>query len=66
MTKAYPSNLTWEQWELIAHLFPEAKPGGRPRSVSIYAIINAMMIVCVRSPKIAISFDVSKSTSTAQ
>ncbi|RUR74465.1 transposase [Chlorogloeopsis fritschii PCC 9212] len=45
MTKAYPSNLTWEQWELIAHLFPEAKPGGRPRSVSIYAIMNAIVYV---------------------
>ena len=30
MTKAYPSNLTWEQWELISDLFPEAKTGGRP------------------------------------
>jgi transposase len=34
-----------EQWELIAHLFPEAKPGGRPRSVSIYAIMNAILYV---------------------
>jgi putative transposase len=45
MTKAYPNNLTWEQWELIAHLFPEAKPGGRPRKVSIYAIMNAIVYV---------------------
>ena len=45
MTKAYPSNLTWEQWELIADLFPEAKPGGRPRTVSIYAVINAILYV---------------------
>jgi transposase len=37
MTKEYPSNLTWEQWELIRELFPEAKPGGRPRTVAIYA-----------------------------
>ncbi len=28
MTKTYPSNLTWEQWELISDLFPEAKLGG--------------------------------------
>ena len=45
MTKAYPSNLTWEQWELIADLFPKAKPGGRPRQVSMYAVINAILYV---------------------
>jgi putative transposase len=45
MTKAYPSNLTWEQWELIAQLFPEAKLGGRPRIVSIYAVMNAILYV---------------------
>jgi putative transposase len=45
MTKAYPSNLTWEQWELIVDLFPEAKPGGRPRNVAIYAVVNAILYV---------------------
>ncbi|CDN10957.1 Mobile element protein [Richelia intracellularis] len=38
MTKNYPSNLTWEQWEqweLIPEMFPEAKPGGRPRTTCI-------------------------------
>ena len=45
MTKAYPSNLTWEQWELIAELFPEAKTGGRPRTVCMYAVINAILYV---------------------
>jgi putative transposase len=45
MTKTYPNNLTWEQWELIADLFPEAKPGGRPRKVSIYAVVNAVFYV---------------------
>jgi hypothetical protein len=28
MTKAYPNDLTKEQWELIAELFPAAKTGG--------------------------------------
>lgn len=45
MTKAYPSNLTWEQWELIAEMFPEAKPGGRPRTVAIYPVLNAILYV---------------------
>jgi putative transposase len=30
MSKAYPNNLTWKQWELIADLFLQAKAGGRP------------------------------------
>jgi hypothetical protein len=34
----YRSNLTWEQWELISALFPEAKTGGRPRTVAMYAV----------------------------
>lgn len=45
MNKIYPSNLTWEQWELIADLFPEEKPGGRPRVVSIYAVMNGILYV---------------------
>ncbi len=45
MNKIYPSNLTWEQWELIVDLFPESKPGGRPRKVSIYAVLNAILYV---------------------
>ena len=45
MTKAYPSNLTWEQWELIADLFPSAKKGGRPRTVATYVVLNAILYV---------------------
>lgn len=45
MTKAYPSNLTWSQWELIADLFPLAKPGGRPRTIARYAVVNAILYV---------------------
>ena len=40
MTKEYPSNLTWEQWELM-----KVKPGGRPRTVAIYALVNAILYV---------------------
>ncbi len=45
MTKAYPNDLTWEQWALIADLFPEAKTGGRPRTVAMYAVMNAILYV---------------------
>ncbi len=34
MTKVYPNNLTWEQWELIADIFLKAKLGGRSWSKS--------------------------------
>lgn len=45
MIKAYPNDLTWEQWELISHLFPEAKTGGRPRTTAMYAVVNAIVYV---------------------
>ncbi|CDN12979.1 Mobile element protein [Richelia intracellularis] len=45
MTKNYPSNLTWEEWELIPELFPEVKPGDRPRTTCIYAVVNAILYV---------------------
>ncbi len=34
MSKAYPSNLTRAQYELLTDLIPEQKPGGRPRTVA--------------------------------
>ena len=45
MTKAYPNDLTQEQWELIAELFPAAKTGGRPRTTVILAVLNAILYV---------------------
>ena len=42
MSKAYSSNLTLSQYELIAPLIPPAKPGGRPRSVSMWSVFNAI------------------------
>lgn len=41
--KAYPSDLTDEQWELIQIVIPEPKPGGRPRSVDMREVINALL-----------------------
>lgn len=45
MNPAYPSNLTPEQFELLGSLIPPAKPGGRPRSVEIWDILNAIFYV---------------------
>jgi putative transposase len=40
--KAYPSDLTDEQWEVLRPLLPAAKPGGRPRSVDLREVVNAL------------------------
>jgi transposase len=45
MIKAYPNDLTLEQWELIAEMFPAGKSGGRPRTTAIYAVMNAILYV---------------------
>ena len=43
--KAYPSDLSEAQWKLIEDLIPPAKPGGRPRAVSMREVLNAIMYV---------------------
>lgn len=48
MRKPYPSDLTPEQWAIIERLIPEAKPGGRPRSVDIREVLNTLLYL-VRS-----------------
>lgn len=53
MNPSYPSNLTLEQWELLSQLIPQAKTGGRKRSVDMQAfakrlrrrIVNAIMYI---------------------
>jgi putative transposase len=40
--KEYPSDLTDEQWELIASLIPPQKHGGRPRKTSERLIVDAL------------------------
>lgn len=42
MSKAYSSNLTQAQWELLEPLIPPPKPGGRPRTVEMWDILNAI------------------------
>jgi transposase len=41
--KPYPSDLTDEQWSLLEPLLPRAKPGGRPRSVELREVVNAIL-----------------------
>ena len=47
MSKAYPSNLTRAQYEFLSDMIPEAKPGGRPRTVDMWEILNAIFYVLV-------------------
>lgn len=47
MTTSYRTNLTDEQWEIIKTLIPEAKPGGRPRTVDMREIINGIFYILV-------------------
>jgi putative transposase len=42
MSKDYPSNLTKAEFDLLSDLLPPAKPGGRPRSVNLWEVINAI------------------------
>ena len=45
--QTYPSELTDEQWQLIKDLIPEAKEGGRPRTLAMRSVLNAILYVVV-------------------
>jgi putative transposase len=42
MRKAYPSDLTDEQWALLEPLIPPAKHGGAPRTVKMREVLNTL------------------------
>ena len=43
--KAYPSDLSDEQWELIRNLVPEPLTGGRPAKYERREVVNAILYV---------------------
>ncbi len=43
--KPYPTDLTDEQWALIAPRLPPARPGGRRREVDLRAVVDAILYV---------------------
>jgi putative transposase len=43
--RAYPSDLTEAQWRVLEPLLPAAKPGGRPRSVALREVVDAILYV---------------------
>ena len=42
MRKAYPSDLTDEQWAILRPLIPPAKHGGAPRTVDMREVLNTL------------------------
>ena len=46
--KRYPSDLNDKRWEIIRALLPEALPNGRPRTIDLRKLINAILYI-VRS-----------------
>jgi putative transposase len=43
----YPTDLTDSQWEIIQELIPKAKSGGRPRSLEMRQVVNAILYTVV-------------------
>jgi putative transposase len=43
--RAYPSDLTDAQWAVLRPLIPPARPGGRPRSADVRAVVNGRLYV---------------------
>lgn len=42
---AYATDLTDAEWACLAPLLPAAKPGGRPRSIDLREVLNAIIYV---------------------
>ena len=40
--RAYPTDLTDDEWRVVSPLIPAAKPGGRPRSADPREILNGI------------------------
>jgi len=38
----YPTDLADDEWRLLVPLIPAAKPGGRPRTVDVREVVNAI------------------------
>jgi transposase len=41
----YPSDLTDEEWAIIAPLIPPAKRGGNKRTIDVRAVVNGLMYI---------------------
>ena len=43
--KPYPTDLSDKEWDLIRHLVPKAKPGGRPEKYPKREILNGIFYI---------------------
>ena len=43
----YPTDLNDSQWNVIREMLPEAKPGGRPRSLEMREVVNGILYLVV-------------------
>lgn len=43
--RPYPSDLSDAQWRVLEPLIPPPKPGGRPRSADMRAVVDAILYV---------------------
>jgi putative transposase len=43
----YRTDLTNSQWDLIREMLPDAKPGGRPRTLEMREVVNAILYLVV-------------------
>jgi putative transposase len=41
----YPSDLSDTEWRIISRLLPASKPGGRPRTTDLRAVVNAIFYI---------------------
>jgi putative transposase len=43
--KLYPTDITDQQWHILKPLIPTSKAGGRPRTVNVREVINAIFYI---------------------
>ena len=43
--RAYPSDLSEQEWAILEPLIPPAKPGGHPRTTDMREVLNAILYV---------------------
>jgi putative transposase len=43
--RPYPTDLSDDEWEILKHLIPETKPGGRPRAHQPRELLNAIFYI---------------------
>jgi hypothetical protein len=49
-TQLYPTDLSDSQWDYIKDLIPPAKEGGRPRTLDMRLVVNAILLPAPGGP----------------